>query len=325
MKNVFFMSSWVLKPVRDLLHEHKINVEQTFDKAMFPKTATSKDDAVISWACIRRMFRIIEEEIGIIDFGFDLITKVKIHHISHYLNYIAASSATVEDALKGFIELNNDSANNAEMYFENSPSGLWFCFSQRQYSDTLFHTFEQMFIATFIEIVRYYTASEWLPKEVGLTSDIPSLIKHDYVSKAQLYLNHSSNRILVEQDILNKAPKATGIKRSDLPVYRDDIIGELTLVLTPYLQDFIPTLPQAALITGVSERSLQRYLHDRRLTYRKLIEILRLNKAKQLLKESRYTISVIAESLHYNHYNNFSRAFRAATSMSPSQYRIQHS
>ena len=319
------MSSWVLKPVKSLLQEHQVDIEQTFDKAMFPKAAISKDDAVISWACIRRMFRIIEEEIGIFDFGFDLMRRVKIHHIIHYLNFIAASSNTVEDALKGFIDLNNDSANNAEMYFENSPSGIWFCFSQRQYSDTQFHTFEQLFIATFIEIVRYYTASEWLPKEVGLTSDIPSLSEDEYVSEAQLYLNHSSNRILVEQEILNKAPKATGIKRSDLPVYRDDIIGELTLVLTPYLQEFIPTLPQAALITGVSERSLQRYLHARGLTYRKLIELLRLNIAKQLLKDNRYTVSIIAERLHYNHYNNFSRAFRAATAMSPSQYRKQHS
>ncbi|NMP15525.1 helix-turn-helix transcriptional regulator [Thalassotalea sp. Y01] len=324
MRNIFFLTSWVLQPLGDILKQHNIDIEQACSQSLFPASALKQTDVVISWACLRRMFRVIEEQAGVPDLGFELVKKIRISHLKPYLNYAADNATTIAQTLEQFIQLNNHQASNAELYTDANTDGLWLCFEQRQYVDTPLHSFEQLMVATFIEVIRYLTKSNWQPMVVGITNKVHNLGQHQYLNNVTVEQNHSSNRVFVEQSILQQAPYISGEKRSDYIASKDDIVAELTLVLTPYLREYIPSLPQAALITGISERSIQRYLQQRQLSYRKFIEMLRIRSAKLYLKNREMSVADVAEKLHYTHYNNFSRAFQKSTGQSPSQYKKLH-
>jgi AraC-like DNA-binding protein len=64
-------------------------------------------------------------------------------------------------------------------------------------------------------------------------------------------------------------------------------------------------------------RSLQRKLHERGVTFRKLLDETRRQLADQYLKDSMLTVSEIAYLLGFSEVSSFSRAFRRWTGHAP--------
>jgi AraC-like DNA-binding protein len=81
------------------------------------------------------------------------------------------------------------------------------------------------------------------------------------------------------------------------------------------------SLPLAAEIAELSPRTLQRRLADEGLTYRRLLDRIRFETARELLEDPTVTSNEIASFLDYSGVNNFLRAFRRFTGMTPSAYR----
>jgi AraC-like DNA-binding protein len=82
------------------------------------------------------------------------------------------------------------------------------------------------------------------------------------------------------------------------------------------------TFTQASLakLFGMSSRSLQRRLRERKLSYQELVTEARKGSAQRLLAQPARSIAEIAGALGYD-LSAFNRAFRSWTGMSPSDYR----
>jgi len=80
-------------------------------------------------------------------------------------------------------------------------------------------------------------------------------------------------------------------------------------------------LEGTARFAGIGPRSLQRQLHRRGLSYRKLVEEISMQRAIGLLTDTDHPIAEIAFSLGYSEPGNFTRAFRRLTGRSPQHYR----
>jgi AraC-like DNA-binding protein len=76
-------------------------------------------------------------------------------------------------------------------------------------------------------------------------------------------------------------------------------------------------------VAGVSIRTFQRWLATSNLTYSRLVEQVRFEKAMLLLAEPRLPLLEIAFELGYTELANFSRAFRRWTGVSPLRFRRQ--
>jgi AraC-like DNA-binding protein len=87
------------------------------------------------------------------------------------------------------------------------------------------------------------------------------------------------------------------------------------------LLDATADLDGAARLLGVASRTLQRQLALENLTYRDLVQRLRMERALDLLQESSEPVTSIAFSLGYTDVASFTRAFRLWTGMAPSHYR----
>ncbi|NCO73926.1 MAG: helix-turn-helix transcriptional regulator [Cyanobacteria bacterium] len=72
---------------------------------------------------------------------------------------------------------------------------------------------------------------------------------------------------------------------------------------------------------GTSKRSLQRCLAHKGLSYSHLLDQVRFQLAVEYLKDNTIKIGDIAFELNYSEVNNFTRAFKKWTGLTPREYR----
>ena len=72
---------------------------------------------------------------------------------------------------------------------------------------------------------------------------------------------------------------------------------------------------------GVSRRTLLRGLKDEGITYQRLVERVRFDAARRMLKDESTSLKEIAFELGYSGTNNFGRAFLRLSGMTPLEYR----
>ncbi len=92
------------------------------------------------------------------------------------------------------------------------------------------------------------------------------------------------------------------------------VIGQLAISGTP-------SLARAASQLGTSPRSLQRYLAGRRVTYSELVQSVRSETARAMLKTTPLPVQEIATRLGYRTPGSFARAFARWTGTTPRAYR----
>lgn len=83
----------------------------------------------------------------------------------------------------------------------------------------------------------------------------------------------------------------------------------------------LPRIADYAYEKGISPRTLIRRLHDRDTSYQHLVDEAFRERARDLLADSRLSISTIGARLGYADDSSFIRAFRRIFAMSPSVYR----
>jgi AraC-like DNA-binding protein len=77
----------------------------------------------------------------------------------------------------------------------------------------------------------------------------------------------------------------------------------------------------AAAMAGIGAQALQRRLREAGLSYRDVVGAARLARAEALLRETDLSVTEIALDLGYNEHANFTRAFRRATGLTPTDFR----
>jgi AraC-like DNA-binding protein len=101
----------------------------------------------------------------------------------------------------------------------------------------------------------------------------------------------------------------------------DDFVARLQNEIGRLLPDGVPPLKQIARRMVMSERSLQRRLHEAGLTYKAVVMDLRMELARSYLDQPNVRISEIATLLGYQEVTSFNHAFRRSTGLSPGAWR----
>lgn len=101
----------------------------------------------------------------------------------------------------------------------------------------------------------------------------------------------------------------------------DPAVALQELIALSIRQSRQPTIELAAEVTGLSKRTLQRYLGSKATTYTGLVDQVRFNLAIPLLNDESNSITAISYELGYSNVAHFSRAFKRITGMSPRSYR----
>jgi len=83
----------------------------------------------------------------------------------------------------------------------------------------------------------------------------------------------------------------------------------------------LPRIAEAAALLGVSERSLRRALRADGTSFRAIVDDVRLRKARQLLRDARWSIADVAQQLGYSEPASFIHAFKRWTGVPPAVFR----
>ena len=83
----------------------------------------------------------------------------------------------------------------------------------------------------------------------------------------------------------------------------------------------VPSVKEAAELTGLAPRTLQRRLQGEGLDYRSLVNRVRYDEAVTLLGGEDQSVTEISKHLGYANSANFNHAFNGWTGTSPSNFR----
>ena len=99
----------------------------------------------------------------------------------------------------------------------------------------------------------------------------------------------------------------------------EDFVSQVKQTLEGYERQF-PSAAELAKMFDISERSLRRKLDQSNLSYRKLLDQHRKEKAFNLLSGETISVNQLAENLGYTEASSFLRAFKRWTGMTPKKY-----
>jgi AraC-like DNA-binding protein len=100
-----------------------------------------------------------------------------------------------------------------------------------------------------------------------------------------------------------------------------DFLGSLRQALCGLLPNGAPPIALAADIAGISPRSLQRRLACHGRTYSQVVDEVRLELGRQLLREPGTTARDVSRQVGYSDHSHFTRAFRRVVGLTPQEYR----
>jgi AraC-like DNA-binding protein len=163
-------------------------------------------------------------------------------------------------------------------------------------------------LGIFLHLVRHFLGPQWVPDEVGLESAHVS-------SGAQECFPGS--RFLTQQPAGYIAVPDISPLLSEDPNY----LSLLHVVLKAYIPEGYVSQRHAAELMDTSVRTLTRRLSANHLTYGELIDGIRFNAAKKLLRNPDMKIGDVAHSVGFEDQGDFTRMFRRVGGLCPKEFR----
>lgn len=103
----------------------------------------------------------------------------------------------------------------------------------------------------------------------------------------------------------------------------DSFAEKVRHAVWPHLSEGLPSIQSVATRLAISTRSLQRRLREEETSYAEVVDSLRQEKARLLLKDPNLAVYEVGYLLGYSDPSTFHRAFRRWQGTSPSQFRSQ--
>ena len=200
-------------------------------------------------------------------------------------------------------------------------------FDGMQYSDWLQ-------IDALLSIVRDVVGPDFQPREITMRARYtPSDEARRAFPNTRLITAQRNTSILVPANLLSRAcrtiisaPTTANTQWATRITHVCDanFVARLKLALPSYLGDGYPAIEKAAMIAGISIRSLQRRLSQLGTSYSELIQQIRFDVAVELLSDPAEKIIDVGLSLGYDDASHFTRAFRRFSGTCPREYRKRH-
>lgn len=172
---------------------------------------------------------------------------------------------------------------------------------------------------------------QWLPTAVTFATGPPSDLRpfHKFF-RAPLRFDSDESAVIFEQRWLDHAlPPVDPARRLQVDAAAKaqqaaliaDLPATVRRVLRKQLLIGPNSMDDVAAMLGMHRRTLDRHLRAHNLHYSEILEGVKADVARQLLRGSTMQVQQIAVTLHFSSAANFATAFRRWTGVTPSEYR----
>jgi len=266
---------------------------------------------------------------GIIDFGFLAGRQLAFRHLSPQFQATVRRSPTLLAALESwrrFIQLEDSML---RICLEHHAPSLRVCFVNTfPGAEGMPHLEHAQWIQNImtIYVVREFAGPGWMPETLAFQSrympgvETQSLWPHTRFLSGQYatWVDVPVSLLSLPNPASHRARERT---REPLQPIDTDIVGTLKLMLASYLDESVPSIMEAAEISGTSVRTLQRELAAAGLTYSGLLDQVQFERAAEMLRETDAKIIDVAHATGFENPSHFSRAFRRIAGVTPREFR----
>ena len=181
-------------------------------------------------------------------------------------------------------------------------------------------------LEVFLDLIRHFLGRDWVPYEIGIEHPNAPAFVYEQLPGCRIQVQQAMGYIAMPRAGLYRAPRHHAPKKrlaDDLVLSNKlDYVDTLRALIKSYLADGYPSAQFAAMLMGVSERTLARRLATFGLTYGTLIDQVRFSTAKELLQKQDLKIQHIAMAVGFDDQSNFTRMFQRVGGLSPHEFRM---
>jgi AraC-like DNA-binding protein len=264
---------------------------------------------------------------GLPDFGY----RIGEHYGMGFMGPVGRSvlrAATLKDSIDTFALHLRAWLDGNQLWLEPNGKNVWLCNRAVDGLEEFQTISNQCAIMTLISLVREVAGDEWAPNKVRL-DDSTALAREEIGALANAEVERIGQGVAIQlpAKFLSRPihNSSNGTEARLPPAEPEDFGASLEKTLRDQLPFLgVPTIPQAAEIAGTSPRTLQRQLGTDGLTYRRLIDRIRFQVARERLREDpQLTARELADELAYGSPSSFVRSFKRIAGVTPGVYARQ--
>lgn len=320
-------AAWGLPP---LLQERGIALADVLAEAELPPRLFDSRDNVVTYPELERLFLVCERRAGCDYFGLLVGQRARLEDMG-LAGQAARCARTVGDGLRSFIDHFNLHDTAAACVLIETGSYARFVYSVLQHGMRDTRHFQLGGIAIGYNIVQDLCGHEWVPTEVQFASREPSNLRpfnkffgapvhFDKEDSALVFARHWLDRPLPAVDPALRRGVEQAVQSQQAQILAD-FPATVRRILRKQLLFGAFTMEDIAGLLSMHRRTLDRHLQDHGVQYSELLESVREDVARQLLRDTEMPIQQIAESVRFSSAANFATAFRRRVGVTPSSYR----
>ncbi|TDJ46372.1 MAG: AraC family transcriptional regulator [Gammaproteobacteria bacterium] len=326
------IASWAVA-VAEALDARDVDSRAVFAEANIDLADARDPTARFPSDRMSRVYELAEEATG--DPAFGLFIAQYVHPTSlHALGYSLYASRTMESFCRRIVRYFRFVTTNAVTHLEKTETDYRLILIPT--SGLSLYIPQDAWLATIIRFSRQIYRPDFAPLRVCLRRPKPSINAEKFTDyfQAPVEFGSEGNVLILDNDDMHvqlPAANAELARQNDHVVMsllaqmdRQDVVAQVRASFFDLLPSGDCNKEKVAGRLNMSERTLQGKLSERNTSYRILLNETRRELAEQYISQGLRSVSEVAYLLGFSDYSSFSRAFRAWTGSSPSEYRNRY-
>lgn len=328
MKSIPLVRVYTLLPWIALLRERGAPVERWLASVKLPTAIGDYPQALIPVRQVGCFFEQAARAEGI-ELGLIVGQRARLRELGDF-GRLVCGSVTLHEAIATAARLIAAHDSSERIWLKTQGEQAWLCHRFITRIDHGRQQADQHVLMYLLQLIRLAAGAEWRPREVHLAiRPTPRLDRFEPLAEARLICDQGVTAVRLPRALLSRPLKETTPLAAPteaesalwLSAPAGDFVGSMRQALELLLQEGYPPIELAAEIAGRSIRTFQRQLALNGLSYSRLIERARFDRAVELLTDPRVKLVEIALELGYTEAANFTRAFRRWTGVAPGVFR----
>jgi AraC-like DNA-binding protein len=314
----------------DLLAEHGLRIEDSLEDAGLERSLFQHRDNVFTYPQLEKLFEVCGRKLQCDHIGLLVGQRSRLVEMG-LAGEVAACAATVGEGIRGFIDNFNLHDTAATCTLIESGRFARFVYSVLEHSMRDARQFQFGGIAIALNIFQDLAGPEFAPSDVTFASRVPEnpRVFQKYF-RAPVHFDSDESALVFSRHWLDKPlppvdPDRRAFVEAEVRRQHENMLADFPAIVRRIARKQLLlgnfTMDDVAAILSMHRRTLDRHLQERGVQYGDLVESVREDVARQLLRDTTMPIQQIAATVRFSSAANFSTAFRRRVGMTPSAYR----
>jgi len=314
----------------DMMTELGLDLASVLEDSGLPADLFASDEQRITYPQLERLLLACERKTGCDYFGMLVAQYTRLADLG-LAGRVALCEATAGNGLRSLVDHFNlhDTAATVSLIEGEPVTRFIYAISEHGLEDT--RHFQLGGITIAYNILQGMFGPDWVPTAVRFASRSPSNLRpFQKIFRAPLEFNADESAILFAPHLLERQlpPMDPSVRASiveEVRGQRAQVMADLPATLRRILRKRLIldafSMDEVAAQLSMHRRTLDRRLQRYGTSYGELLESVREDVARQLLRDTQMPIQRIAESVRFSSAANFATAFRRRAGMTPTEYR----